>query len=70
MDTIGRVANALSTPGQLQLMTWVAGYQSTLRGLGVQEVRGVRTNSGLGRKGLADMQTTVCATSSFVHHAF
>eukprot|EP00882_Tetradesmus_deserticola_P033102 GHRQ01037782.1.p1 GENE.GHRQ01037782.1~~GHRQ01037782.1.p1 ORF type:complete len:158 (+),score=55.56 GHRQ01037782.1:299-772(+) len=37
MDTVGQVAQALSTAGQLALMQWVAGYQQTLRGLGVQE---------------------------------
>jgi hypothetical protein len=39
MDTVGQVSQALSTAGQLRLMQWVVGYQQTLRGLGVQEVR-------------------------------
>jgi hypothetical protein len=39
MDTVGQVSQALSTAGQLRLMQWVCGYQQTLRGLGVQEVR-------------------------------
>jgi hypothetical protein len=43
MDTVGQVSQALSTAGQLRLMQWVCGYQQTLRGLGVQEVR--RDNS-------------------------
>lgn len=42
MDLVGGVSPQLSTAGQLQLMQWVCGYQQTLRGLGVQEVRGTR----------------------------
>lgn len=39
MDVVGQVSPQLSTGGQLRLMQWVGGYQQTLRGLGVQEVR-------------------------------
>jgi hypothetical protein len=39
MDVVGQVSPQLSTAGQLRLMQWVGGYQQTLRGLGVQEVR-------------------------------
>lgn len=39
MDIVGQVSPDLSTAGQLRLMQWVCGYQQTLRGLGVQEVR-------------------------------
>lgn len=39
MDIVGQVSPNLSTAGQLRLMQWVCGYQQTLRGLGVQEVR-------------------------------
>lgn len=39
MDIVGQVSPKLSTAGQLRLMQWVCGYQQTLRGLGVQEVR-------------------------------
>lgn len=37
VDLIGRRARRLSTAAQLALLEWVGGYQSTLRGLGVEE---------------------------------
>ena len=39
LDGVGAAADALSTKSQLALMEWVSGYQETLRGLGVEEVR-------------------------------
>jgi hypothetical protein len=37
IDLVGRHARRLSAAAQLALLEWVAGYQSTLRGLGVEE---------------------------------
>lgn len=39
VDIVGQVSDKVSTAGQLRLMQWLSGYQQTLRGLGVQEVR-------------------------------
>eukprot|EP00877_Chromochloris_zofingiensis_P004011 jgi/Chrzof1/13610/Cz08g04030.t1 len=37
VDIIGQSSASLSTKSQLAIMEWVSGYQSTLRGLGVEE---------------------------------